>query len=173
MAARLKQEGGFGLIELVIALTILAIGLLALVAGLGSGYTALRRASSQQTASALADQTMERFRALRYADIALNTSLSTDSVYTGDTAYSGTVVSGCLTSDVECTPVQSSVSGADGRTYRVDTYIRYDTPTGGRQLKQVTVVVRSSDGATEYVREQSTFDKCTGLGPTDTTPCSL
>jgi type IV pilus modification protein PilV len=170
---RLQQEGGFGLIELVIAMTILAIGILALVAGLSSAYVSLRRASTQQTASALADQTMERFRALRYADIALNTSLSTDSIYTGDTAYSGTVVSGCSTTAVECTPMRSAVAGADSRTYRVDTYIRYDTPTGGRQLKKITVVVRSANGSSAYARVQSTFDKCTGLGTADTSPCSV
>ena len=39
------SEGGFGLIELLIAMTVLAIGISAIVAGLSSGMVALNRAS--------------------------------------------------------------------------------------------------------------------------------
>jgi hypothetical protein len=45
-----------------------------------------------------------------------------------------------------CTPSQV-VTGPDGRSYRVDTFMVWSTPAGGAPVKQVTVVVRKS-GAT-------------------------
>ena len=56
------------------------------------------------------------------------------------------------------------LTGPDRRTYRVDTYVTLTTPTNGRTLKLVTVVVR--DGKSPFgtlAREQSTFDLSTGV----------
>jgi hypothetical protein len=56
------------------------------------------------------------------------------------------------------------VTGPDNRPYRVDTYIYYDTPSGGRQLKLVTVVVRNPNNlsAPPLAKVQSRFDQATG-----------
>ena len=70
---RLRSEGGFGLIELLMAMVLLNIGILAIVASFQSGAVALRRASHISTASALADQQMEGYRALLYAQIGFDT----------------------------------------------------------------------------------------------------
>ena len=54
------------------------------------------------------------------------------------------------------------MTGPDNRSYRVDTYIVSTTPTGGRALKQVTVVVRKvTNGVVGSVlsRQSSTFDQ--------------
>jgi type II secretory pathway pseudopilin PulG len=51
----------------------------------------------------------------------------------------------------------------DGRTYYVDTYIEQAAlVTGGRNAKQVSVVVRDGTSATELAKEVSTFDCLTG-----------
>ena len=62
MPARVRTEEGFGLVELLVALTILSIGIFALVAGFSSGFGAINRASKTSTAGTLADQQMETFR---------------------------------------------------------------------------------------------------------------
>ena len=71
---RARKQDGFGLIELLMAMTILNIGLLAIVAAFNSGAVAIRRASRISTASALADSQMELYRALTYTSIALDST---------------------------------------------------------------------------------------------------
>ncbi len=178
MRARLKSTDGFGLIELMIAMTVLAVGLLALVAAFSSGYVSIRRASNISTASALADTHMERFRALRYCAIRLDDAsiAAAPAPYTSDAAYSGSattrvddtdtcnsVVQTCVASPVECNAARA-VTGPDSRSYRIDTYMVYYTPTGGRELKVVTVVVRDSAilTGTPLARLSSRFDASTG-----------
>ena len=168
---RLRSEEGFGLVELTIAMAMMAIALLVLVAALSSGEVTLQRAGAAGTAGTLADRQMEKYRAIKYASIMLDTSTttaaSTDSVYNGDSAYSATQVTGTctLTSWPDpCNPKQTPVTGPDNRQYRVDTYITTYTPTGGRALKVITVVVRDLNHLTgpPLSRLQSRFDVSTG-----------
>jgi len=172
---RLSSERGFGLIELLMAMVMLNIGLLAIVAAFNSGMFALNRASKISTASALADSQMELYRAVTYSAIALDSTAlgSVDNTYKCDSALgascpnssSGEVTTTCSGSPLpnECNPSRAAV-GADHKNYRVDTYIVYTTPANGRQLKVVTVVVRdgSNLNARPYARETSTFDPSTG-----------
>jgi prepilin-type N-terminal cleavage/methylation domain-containing protein len=72
--ARLRNEDGFTLIELTIVMAVLTIGILSLVAAYSSGYVAMRHATRVSSAQQLADSQMERFRALSYASIQLNTT---------------------------------------------------------------------------------------------------
>ena len=175
MRLRLSSERGFGLIELLMAMVMLNIGLLAIVAAFNSGMFALNRASKISTASALADSQMELYRAVTYSAIALDSTAlgSVDNTYKCDSALgascpnssSGEVTTTCSGSPLpnECNPSRAAV-GADHKNYRVDTYIVYTTPANGRQLKVVTVVVRdgSNLNARPYARETSTFDPSTG-----------
>jgi type II secretory pathway pseudopilin PulG len=172
---RLRSEQGFGLIELLMAMVMLNIGILAIVAAFNSGMFALNRASKISTASALADAQMELFRAITYNSIALDsTSLSsTDNTYKCDSALgvscpnstSGEVTATCSGSPLPnyCLPSRSA-TGADRKNYRVDTYITTTTPTGGRSLKLVTVVVRDAKSLSSrpLARVASTFDQSTG-----------
>ena len=178
---RARSEEGFGLIELLMAMTMLNIGILAIVAAFNSGAVALRRASHVSTASALADQQMEGYRALLYTQIGFDTSqisgldntYKCDSVLGGScpnavtTCSSGTCADGTVPtltcgSANTCLP-QRTASGAtspDAYPYRIDSYIVYKTQTNGRQLKQITIVVR--DGRTPsktFARLTSTFDQ--------------
>jgi hypothetical protein len=172
---RLRSQAGFGLIELLMAMVMLNIGILAIVAAFNSGMFALNRASRISTASALADAQMEVYRALKYSSIALDstTLASVDNTYKCDSALgvscpnstSAESTTSCSGSPVanECNPSRT-VTGADRKSYRVDTYITTTTPTGGRSLKLVTVVVRNANAlsARPYARVASTFDQSTG-----------
>src|SRR5947207_3444492 len=75
-ATRVRGEAGFGLIELLIAMTVMVIGISAIVAGFSSSILALGRASHVATAGTLADKQMEAYRALGYSKIKLNTGLA-------------------------------------------------------------------------------------------------
>lgn len=87
---RLRDPGGFGLIELTIALTILAIATVALTGVFVASHLTLRRASQSDAAAVLSDKLLERFRAQTWDNVALNSSqVSTaDSTYSGDVALS-------------------------------------------------------------------------------------
>ena len=67
--ARVRDEGGFGLVELLIAMTVMLIGIFAVVAGFSSGLGAINRASKTTIAGTLADQQMETFRRGSHAAI--------------------------------------------------------------------------------------------------------
>ena len=181
---RVQEEGGFGLIELLIAIVMLNVGILAIVAAFNSGAIALRRASHISNASTIADSQMELYRALTYSQIALDSSqvAGADSTYKCDSALG----SACPNTITTCSaapcadgtaPVQTcagsplpkqcqttrQVTGPDTGSYRIDSYIKYTTPTNGanlgRQLKQVTVVVRDYFNLSHiWARETSTFD---------------
>ena len=164
--ARLQSQRGFALIELIAAIVMINIGILAILLTLNSGQVTLRRSAELSTASVVADKHMERFRALPYGSIYLDTAsldainadtTSLGTIYRGDSAYSATQVNQtCSPLVAACTPSQT-VTGPDGRTYRIDTYIVWTTPAGGDPVKQATVVVRRSTGSTALARTVSTF----------------
>jgi type II secretory pathway pseudopilin PulG len=180
---RVRHEAGFGLIELLMAMVMLNVGILAIVAAFNSGAVALRRASAQSNAATLADTQMELFRGLKYSAIMQDTtewnSAVADATWTADSVYQNnmnapipspkelvpTVTGGaCAGSPVpiSCDPSRV-VTGADNRSYRVDTYLYYDTPPTGQQLKVITVVVRdSAQTGRSMARLTSTFDPATG-----------
>jgi type II secretory pathway pseudopilin PulG len=169
LRARLQGDDGFGLVELLVALMMLNIGLIAIMGAMISGTTAVRRASRLATASTLADQQMELYRGLTYAAIALDpTSIPATSPYTTDASYSASQVtatcsSGAYTSYPQCN-ASRTVTGPDHGAYRVDTYIVSSTPTNGRALKLVTVVIRDAKNLTGLAlsRQSSSFDQSTG-----------
>jgi Tfp pilus assembly protein PilE len=82
--ARAAEEKGFGLIELVIAMVLLNVGILALVAAFQSGAVALGRASAASNGTAVADKVMETYRGLRNCGIYLT---STTIPASGSTYY--------------------------------------------------------------------------------------
>lgn len=175
MRARLRSHDGFGLIELLMAMVMLNVGILAIVAAFNTGMFALNRASRVSTASALADQQMELYRALTYGAIALDSTSvgSVDNTYKCDSALgsscpnstAGETTTTCSGSPLpnECVPSRTA-TGADRKRYRVDTYITTMTPTSGRALKLVIVVVRDASklSARPLARVASTFDQSTG-----------
>jgi Tfp pilus assembly protein PilV len=181
LRARVRSEDGFGLIELLMAIVLLNIGILAIVAAFQAGAVSLRRASHISTASALADQQMEGYRALVYAQIGFDSGQlgALDNRYKCDTVLGAScpnTVTTCSTGSCAdgtvpvlacgaantCLPTRN-VSGAnspDAYPYRIDSYILYKSQAGGRQLKQITVVVRDGRTTTKTLaRLTSTFDQ--------------
>lgn len=168
MLSRAVRQDGFGLIELLISMVILNVGLLALVAAFQSGAFALQRASKLSSAAAIADIQMERYRALTYSAIALDSATlatdQTDSVYVGDEAFSQSqVTKTCSGVPDECRPIRT-LTGPEGRPYRIDTYIVLDSVSSSRLFKRVTVVVRDAKllSGRPLARVESTFDESTG-----------
>ena len=177
---RAREDSGFGLLELLMAMVMLNVGILAIVAAFSSGNAALARASRISTASALADKQIELYRGADYDNIVFTTtdwnSAIADSTYTGDSVYQTNMASpqapkalvGTLTTCPTAVPSQACdpsflVTGADHRKYRVDTYLYFDTPSFGNQLKTITVVVRNGDDTSKTLaRVTSTFDPSTG-----------
>jgi prepilin-type N-terminal cleavage/methylation domain-containing protein len=169
-----REEAGFGLVELLIAMTVLAIGILALFAMFESGIRSITRASTVTTAGALADREMENFRAIRYDSIGLPESLVAvaPTPYASDSAYAATAgaTAGTRVALVACgtspcttkVPVQT-LTGADGKSYRVDTYVTWQAVGTGRLVKLVTIVVRDGADPTKvWARTASAFDASTG-----------
>lgn len=171
LAARSREEGGFGLIELLIAMTVMLVGVLAIFAMFESGIRQLTRASNVTTASALADSQMENYRAVRYTVIGMTQAALTaaDATYTGDTAYRAGGTNqpnqAVTLGSSSYSPIQT-LTGADGRSYRVDTYITWASVQvaggtfSGRAVKQITISV-SRNGAA-LARVTSSFDQSTG-----------
>jgi Tfp pilus assembly protein PilE len=168
LLARLRSEGGFGLVELMIAMFILNVGLLALLAAFANGIVTLRHSSRVATASTMADTQVELYRALTYGAIALDpSSIPGSGTYSSDAAYSASQVTGTCSGSVASNPqcnATRTVTGPDHGIYKIDTYIVWLTPTNGRQTKQVTVVVRDTQKTTGrgLARRTSIFDESTG-----------
>lgn len=82
------------MIELLIAMTVMNVALMAVVAAFTSGTVAVTRASKITTAATVADARMESYRAMTSRDIGLDLSAATVSAlpasYVGDSACANT-----------------------------------------------------------------------------------
>jgi prepilin-type N-terminal cleavage/methylation domain-containing protein len=253
LLTRARTQRGFGMIELLAAMTIMLVGILSVVAVFNAGIVQIRRASKVTTAAAIADSEMEKFRAIRFDSIGLaNTAVdAADATYKGNSAYVAdtsptTTLSGAMTSSQLTLSVASAsgfptsspyivkidseyvlvsggagttswtvrdvsergylgstaaahsagatvlqvrrvnlaacgtspcttsvptktVTGADGRSYRVDTYVTWRQIAGsgtttGRLLKYVTIVVRDNTSPYRiWAQIGSSFDESTGV----------
>ena len=176
---RLRSQEGFGLLELIISMTMMNIGILAIVAAFNSGAIALKNAGEVSTASVVADKQMELYRALKYTEIALDTNAV--AAANGDTTYQCDLANmidpaqpcgagnqqtqqlkSCPTMTPQCNPRQT-VTGPDQRSYRLDTYVVSQTPPTGRAVKLVTIVVRRTADLRILARVSSSFDQSSGV----------
>jgi type II secretory pathway pseudopilin PulG len=83
---RFDSEEGLGMIEMVIAIVILQVALLALLSAFSASAVEIGRADSIQTASSLADSQMELYRSMIYDAIGLDTAgAPTSGMYVADT----------------------------------------------------------------------------------------
>jgi type II secretory pathway pseudopilin PulG len=182
----LRNDDGQGLIELVVALTILAIGIGALLTVLTSSALSLQRSDQKGTALTLAESQLELYRNVAYSDIRLaDAGWSSAPLTTGSDPYftangsdptipsgaksgevtdtpAGPDINACATpAPAECAPVRT-VTGPDHRLYRIDTYVTPETPkdaggtTVGTPLRRVTVVVRNAQIATLPILARNT-----------------
>jgi type II secretory pathway pseudopilin PulG len=106
VGARFSEEKGTGLVELVFAMMLLNVGILAVVGAFQSGAVAIGRAGTSSTGTTVADRVMEVYRDLRNCGIYLhggtgadvsgmpdgipNSTSALDAAYRADTsAYAG------------------------------------------------------------------------------------
>ncbi len=192
LRARLHEESGTLMLELVIAMLFLAIAVGALISVYTSSVLSLRHTSIEGNALTLVDRQLELYNTLPYASILLDAGTipgGSDAYVTAHTSdptipsatgqlTGGSAPSGSCTSPT--TPqagcATQTLTGPDGLTYRVDTYIISVTPpTGGsRPIKQVTVVTRNvKNGAAGAIiaRAQSAYDACNPPPATIGTTC--
>ena len=177
MRTRAHNENGFLLVELIAAMLIITVALLALIGAYSLGYFAIGAAGQTSSAGMLANNQLELYATLPYSSIGLDATTLTsvkaaDATYSTDesalpSGASGDVtISGCG-STAQCLPVQSIV-GADHKTYKVETVIRAlaNPNISTRTEKIVTVVVRNMSvaGTPVVLKMQTAFD--TGSGTT-------
>jgi type II secretory pathway pseudopilin PulG len=86
--ARLRAEGGFGLLELLIAMVMLNVALFAIVGVFNATTVAIRRAGDVSAATAVADKQIETYRSLSNCAIWLDQWLmpASGTTYANDTA---------------------------------------------------------------------------------------
>ncbi len=171
---RLRRAEGSMLVELLIAMTFLAIAVGALISVYASSIFSLRHASIEGNALTLADKQMETFKTLPYSSIGIDTSTipgsglyitSPPSNLTSTqkaSISSGQVSGGTL-------PATQTVTGPDNRTYEIDTYVfKTSAASGYEEYLQATVAVRLvSNGTAGSIRAQSTsaFDSASTHAP--------
>jgi len=131
----LRSERGIGLIELLIALTILIVGVGATTAVFASSLIDLGHAGKEGTAITLADRQLESYRAMPYSCI--------------PTTLPQTAPSGCLSpsgfpNPYAATQTTTSSESPDHRIYTVTTAL--STPSAGTTQIQVSVSLSGGGG---------------------------
>jgi len=169
--ARLSDESGELLLELVISMIFLTIAIGALMTVFTSSMISLRDAGISGTAQTLVERQMEVYKKLPYASLKLSNSTvpsGSDIYYTSPPSTVSapfTLVTGGSASTADCSfPTNANAecarqtfSGPDGRIYRVDSYVTASTPSGGRPGVKITVAVRQiKDGVPGPVKAQTT-----------------
>lgn len=193
---RAREEDGFGLIELVIAMSILAVGLMALVAAFSSATISVNRASGTATAAAIADSQMESFRMMIYDQVGVDTAAATlaalDTTYKNDAAcYDTGTATNCTQSGspavkkltppagttcasinvwypttLPCTPSRT-ITGPDGKPYRIDTFVSTPAAVSSAQRARKSITVVVRQGGTSRVLARNTSTiDCSTAGPT-------
>jgi Tfp pilus assembly protein PilV len=180
------------MIELMAAMVVITIALLALMAGYDSAFVSLHNASQKAVASKLANQQLELYTALPFASIGLDSTTTDavgdpangayDSLYATNALLTGDLVTDPDTGDVtqepsgtvndveidscgssaNCLPIQT-VTGPDGRHYRIETYVRDEanSPSIRWTERVVTVIVRDANQTSlpELVEMSTAFDR--------------
>src|SRR5579871_1842192 len=175
-----RNEDGFLLVEVIAAMMIITIALLALICAYSFGWFAIGAAGTNTSAGLIANDQLELSQSLSYSSTGLSstplTSVeSTDPTYCTDKLALPGSSSPCSTADVtyagctstltQCKPVQT-VTGSDNKPYKVETFIRLlSTRSDGatRSEKVVTVVVRnaSASSTSKVLTMQTAFDSGT------------
>jgi type II secretory pathway pseudopilin PulG len=150
----ISREDGFGLIELMIALTVLVVGIAGTMAVFAGSILVLQHSTQEGTALTLADRQLEAYRSLDYSCIPASLPASIPS---GCQSYTA----GAFPNPYENSHTTSASESPDHRTYSVTTTI---STTGSS--KQVTVSVTAQGAGTVLARESSYFSSAgeTGAG---------
>ena len=119
---RLRSEAGQGLIELLIALTVLVIGIGSTLTVFADSLLSLQQAGKEGTAITLADRQMETYRSMPYTCISPGFSLPSGCItYSGfpnPYAPSQTTTS-AESPDHRLYDITTAISAASGSTYQI------------------------------------------------------
>jgi Tfp pilus assembly protein PilV len=160
LPARIRDERGFGMVELLAAMTVMLVGVLAVFSLFQAGILQIRRASTVTTAAALADAEMEKFRAIKYETLGLDPTetcpsgcSAADAVYKGDTAYAtdagtATTLGGSLSSTATTLTVTSAAGFPASAEFRVRIGNEILLVTAGGSGTTSWTVERGLDGTT-------------------------
>ena len=166
MPGRSAQEGGFTVVETVLAMTIAAMVFTATALMLGQALKGTLLARQNEQAAEVLTAEIETIRSMDYAAIAL---VPSDLV--GDTAVTGTplAVDHDRLGPLPAEPVSVSATGAvnphirtlqhNGTAYTITRYVSEvaDAAVPGARVKRVTAIARWQSGAREHERTSSTL----------------
>jgi type II secretory pathway pseudopilin PulG len=155
-----REERGSMLIELVFALLVLSIAVGAFMSLYAASAVSLRHTSIEGNALTLVDRQMEAYKALTFDDLRLSSAtmpVSTDTYYTsppGSVGTSFTNLGGGTATTSDCASTVDAnpecavqwMTGPDGRTYRLDSYIRTFSASGTRPGRLIAVAARLVEG---------------------------
>jgi type II secretory pathway pseudopilin PulG len=177
MVERLRDESGLGLVELIIAMFMLTVALLALSAGYDSAAVSVHNADKKTVAAKLASSQLELYQSLKPSLIGLDQATLT-SIQAAGSAVPGAAdyvsdggnlsprgtdhTIGSCGSTPQCLPIQD-VTGPENHPYRIETFIRDVVNTGATGTwneRYVTVTVRDRGAAGNPVlfSETTAFD---------------
>lgn len=159
MSQRMRDEGGFGLIELLIAMLVLTVGVGALMMTFASSLVGLRHSGKEGTAVTIADRLLEQYRAMPFTSLPTSLTPNLASCPTPSTFPDPTQ---------SCQTVPASQS-PDHRSYIAQTWATQTTinPPAAPQYQQIAIIVAVSAGGTELARETTYF---TNLDSSISTP---
>lgn len=192
------MEHGQGMIEMIMAVVLITVALLALMASYDGAFVSLHKSARTNAAAQLADNQIELYSSLYAlstadpsAQIGLSSSLLT-TAQTSDTYYhtdeSSLIPSGgtdytnpsCTTTTAQCKPVQT-VTGSDGKSYRMETFTRNVTQaltctttttvpcSSSTSQRVVTVIIR--DPNSSGAPKVYTATAAFDCGPVGSTAC--
>jgi prepilin-type N-terminal cleavage/methylation domain-containing protein len=153
--AAVRSEEGFGLVELLIALTILAIGIGATLAVFTSSIVALRHTSRAGTALTIAERQLEAYRAMPFACVPRGGSIAMPGTCTTAPTYSG------FPNPYAASQAVSGADAPDNRSYAVTTAVS-SSPTN----PQITVTVAQSGAPATVLATESSYFSDAGTAPT-------
>jgi prepilin-type N-terminal cleavage/methylation domain-containing protein len=144
----LRAEEGMTLIELLIAMVVMATGIAALVAGFSSGILSINRARLASTAGSLADQQMELYRQAAFTSLPIG--LQTATTPTGPQGHTYWM------------QVEGAWTCAVG-TYSAGPPASCCGTPASRPVKLMKITVRDGSSTAKVLfTESATFDSSTG-----------
>lgn len=152
IVARGEADDGFTFVELVVALTVLAVGIVGVIGVTTSSFRVAGASSSRSKMVAIATKDVEALRAVPYADL--------------EDGYSG--VYKCP-ADPTNPIVDPPITCADGQRYEIERTVWQPSPTAtgsaGDKHKRALVLIRWTDQTGLHEAHQQTFLYPGGIGP--------
>jgi type II secretory pathway pseudopilin PulG len=181
MRPAMNGDGGFALIEVVVAMGVIFISMTVLAATAGLGFKGVQTARQRETATALADQLIEEVRALPFTAVTQglkDSDLSADanvvncsSIYkyqscSGETIAHQAVLTYTSTPLYPHKVTLGSAAGFPQGGWRA---VYVTSASGSTGVYRVTVIVTwTSGGSTSSVQTQTLLSNPTGSGGTST-----